>query len=64
MLSTISGLERSPGWTPILITGIGNRRSAAAAASDDAARARLRLAQVITGPNASRAPGSGDHTLQ
>jgi len=32
------------------MTDIGNRRRAAAAASDDTARARLRLAQVITGP--------------
>jgi len=46
------------------MTRIGARRNAAAASNEEPSRSRERLAQVMTGPVASRRLVAGDHTVQ
>jgi hypothetical protein len=53
MLPTSDGCLISGGWTPILKTCSGACLNSAAAASDDASRIFVLLAQVITGPLAN-----------
>ena len=67
MLASSASTPVSPGCTAMRATGF--RRStggrARAASSEEAMRARLRLAQVMTGPVASgRAYAPGRHTRQ
>jgi len=65
MLSSSAGERQSPGWTPILSACCGAKRPrTAAAAIEEASRAGVLLAQVMTGPRASWRPSPGDHTHQ